>query len=117
MTVTRPRVSTSIIAGTIRDVLILSLLLSGLIIGALGRLAIPGRNPMGLLMTIVVGVVGSLAGGFIGAALHLGTGLTFVVAVLVAAAIVYLVSASTARRGMLGGRRRGALTGGRRGFF
>jgi uncharacterized membrane protein YeaQ/YmgE (transglycosylase-associated protein family) len=37
----------------------------GLIIGAVARLLVPGRQPMGMLMTMVLGIVGSLAGGMI----------------------------------------------------
>ena len=50
--------------GTIRGVLsyLFALVISGLVIGALGRLAIPGRNPMGIGMTILVGIGGSLIG-------------------------------------------------------
>jgi uncharacterized membrane protein YeaQ/YmgE (transglycosylase-associated protein family) len=39
--------------------------LFGLIIGAIARLLIPGRQPIGILRTILLGVVGSLLGGFI----------------------------------------------------
>lgn len=39
--------------------------LFGLVAGAIARLLIPGRQPMGILMTIVLGVIGSLVGGFI----------------------------------------------------
>ena len=45
---------------------ILGLILSGLIVGALGRLAIPGPNPMTIGMTILVGIAGSLLGGLVG---------------------------------------------------
>jgi uncharacterized membrane protein YeaQ/YmgE (transglycosylase-associated protein family) len=45
--------------------LILSIVIGGLIIGALGRLAVPGRQPMGLLRTILVGVAGSFLGGIV----------------------------------------------------
>ena len=41
----------------------------GLIIGAVARLLVPGRQPMGMLMTMLVGVVGSLAGGLLAWAL------------------------------------------------
>lgn len=91
-----------------------ALVVSGLIIGALGRLAIPGRNPMGIGMTILLGIGGSLIGGLITRALGLGTSLSFAAAVLAAAGLVYLVSGS-GRRGMLGGTRRGGLLGGSRG--
>ena len=37
-------------------------LLVGLIIGALGRLVVPGRQPIGCLLTIAIGIVGSIAG-------------------------------------------------------
>jgi len=37
----------------------------GLIIGAIARFLMPGRQHMGLLMTMVLGIVGSFAGGFI----------------------------------------------------
>jgi uncharacterized membrane protein YeaQ/YmgE (transglycosylase-associated protein family) len=45
--------------------LILSIVVGGLIIGALGRLAVPGPNPMGIGMTILVGIGGSIIGGLI----------------------------------------------------
>jgi uncharacterized membrane protein YeaQ/YmgE (transglycosylase-associated protein family) len=104
------------VLGTIRGVIsyLFALIVSGLIIGALGRLAIPGRNPMGIGMTILVGIGGSLVGGLVTRALGLGTSLSFIAAVLAAAGIVYLVS-GPGRRGMLGGSRRGGLLGGSRG--
>lgn len=37
----------------------------GLIAGLLGRLLMPGRQQMGWLLTIVLGLVGSMVGGFI----------------------------------------------------
>jgi uncharacterized membrane protein YeaQ/YmgE (transglycosylase-associated protein family) len=39
--------------------------LFGLVAGAIARLLIPGRQPIGILLTIVLGIVGSLVGGFI----------------------------------------------------
>jgi len=44
---------------------IIILLLVGLIAGAIARLLVPGRDPMGLLGTIGLGVVGSFVGGFL----------------------------------------------------
>lgn len=46
--------------------LILSLLIVGLIAGALARLVVPGRQDMSILATIVLGIVGSFIGGFLG---------------------------------------------------
>ncbi len=44
---------------------IVVLLIVGLIAGAVARFVVPGRDPMGCLGTIVLGVVGSFVGGFI----------------------------------------------------
>ena len=49
--------------------LVISLIVIGLIAGALARLLVPGRQPMSVLGTIVLGIVGSFVGGFIGYAL------------------------------------------------
>jgi uncharacterized membrane protein YeaQ/YmgE (transglycosylase-associated protein family) len=46
--------------------LIISLIIIGLIAGALARLFVPGRDPMGIGATILLGIVGSFIGGFIG---------------------------------------------------
>jgi uncharacterized membrane protein YeaQ/YmgE (transglycosylase-associated protein family) len=42
------------------------LLVIGLIAGFLARLLVPGRDPMSILGTIVLGIVGSFLGGFLG---------------------------------------------------
>lgn len=47
-------------------------LLAGIIIGPLARLAMPGKQNLSLGMTIVVGAVGALVGGFIAQALGVG---------------------------------------------
>ena len=46
--------------------LIISLIVIGLIAGAIARLLIPGKQDIGVLMTIVVGIIGSFVGGFLG---------------------------------------------------
>ena len=48
---------------------ILVLLVFGFIFGALGRLLVPGKDSMTLVQTWMVGVAGSLLGGFLGAVL------------------------------------------------
>ena len=45
---------------------IVVLLVVGLIAGALARLLVPGKDPMGLLGTWLLGVLGSFVGGFLG---------------------------------------------------
>ena len=44
---------------------IIILILIGLVAGAVARLVVPGRDPMGILGTILLGIVGSFVGGFI----------------------------------------------------
>ena len=46
--------------------LILTLIVVGLIAGAIARLLVPGKQDIGILMTIVLGIVGSFIGGFLG---------------------------------------------------
>ncbi len=46
--------------------LIVWLVIIGLIAGALARLLVPGRDPIGIGGTILLGVVGSFIGGFLG---------------------------------------------------
>jgi uncharacterized membrane protein YeaQ/YmgE (transglycosylase-associated protein family) len=48
---------------------IISAIIIGAIIGALGRLVVPGRQPMPIWLTIVIGIVAALIGTFIAAAL------------------------------------------------
>jgi len=42
-------------------------IIAGLIIGALARAFVPGRQNMGIMMTIILGIVGAFVGGLIGA--------------------------------------------------
>ena len=46
----------------------------GLIAGAIAKLIMPGKDPGGLIITLLLGVVGALLGGFIGSRLF-GVGL------------------------------------------
>jgi uncharacterized membrane protein YeaQ/YmgE (transglycosylase-associated protein family) len=46
--------------------LIVTIIVVGLLAGALARLLVPGKQHMSILMTIVLGVVGSFVGGFLG---------------------------------------------------
>ncbi len=46
--------------------LIVSIVVVGLIAGALARLVIPGRQNLSIVATIVLGIVGSFVGGFLG---------------------------------------------------
>ena len=96
---------------------IISAILIGIVVGVIGRLVVPGRQPIGFLVTILVGIVSA----FIGTALARMMGiptmtngidwLELLVQVIVAALGVALVSALMGRRrtGILGTRRSGLL--------
>ncbi len=70
--------------------ILLGLVISGLVVGALGRLAIPGPNPMSLGTTILVGIGGSLLGGLVGWLIFRNNG-GLLLSVLGAALIVWLL--------------------------
>lgn len=80
---------------------LLAIALGGLIIGALGRLAVPGPDPMPLWTTILLGVVGAFLGGAIGKALFGDAGM-FLGAVVVAALLVIGYRRIFQRRGVTG---------------
>jgi len=44
-------------------------ILFGLIVGAIAKLIMPGRDPGGIIVTMLLGIVGAVLGGFIGRAL------------------------------------------------
>jgi uncharacterized membrane protein YeaQ/YmgE (transglycosylase-associated protein family) len=58
---------------------ILSWIILGLIVGALAKLIMPGKDPGGIIITIALGIAGAILGGFIGSALGLAghTGFNF----------------------------------------
>jgi uncharacterized membrane protein YeaQ/YmgE (transglycosylase-associated protein family) len=70
---------------------LISLVITGLIVGALGRLAIPGPNPMSIGVTIAVGIGGAFIGGFVAFLIGAGIAIAFILEVLAAAGIVYLM--------------------------
>ncbi len=54
---------------------IISWIVFGLIVGAVARLLLPGRQQMGLVMTILLGVAGSFAGGTLSTLIFEGGGI------------------------------------------
>ncbi len=82
---------------------ILGWIVFGLIVGAVAKLLMPGRDPGGIIVTMVLGIVGALLGGFIGRALGLyneGEAAGFIMALLGAIAVVLIYRMS------IGGRHR-----------
>ena len=51
---------------------IFSWILLGLIAGALAKFIMPGKDPGGIFVTILIGIVGAIVGGFLGSFIGLG---------------------------------------------
>jgi uncharacterized membrane protein YeaQ/YmgE (transglycosylase-associated protein family) len=51
---------------------IFSWIILGLIVGVLAKFIMPGRDPGGLIVTILIGIAGAFVGGFIGSLMGLG---------------------------------------------
>jgi uncharacterized membrane protein YeaQ/YmgE (transglycosylase-associated protein family) len=83
---------------------IITAIVIGAIIGALGRLVVPGRQPIPIWLTIVVGIVAAFIGTFIARAIGIPTAtsgidwLELIVQVVVAAIGVILVANIYGRR-------------------
>ena len=90
---------------------IVAWLITGLVVGALAHLLVPGRQRIGVLLTLLLGIVGALLGGVITAAL-LGPGhliVTFLVSLVVAALLIAADSHPGSRRYLHSRRRRRIL--------
>jgi uncharacterized membrane protein YeaQ/YmgE (transglycosylase-associated protein family) len=64
---------------------ILGWIFFGLIVGIIGKLLMPGRDPGGFVITTILGIVGALVGGFLGRVLGLyreGDPVGFVMAII-----------------------------------
>ena len=73
----------------------------GLIVGAVAKLVMPGRDPGGIIVTMLLGVAGALLGGWIGQALgwyQQGQGAGFIMSVLGAIVLLFIYRMVIARR-------------------
>jgi uncharacterized membrane protein YeaQ/YmgE (transglycosylase-associated protein family) len=75
-------------------VYILLLFVSGLLVGGLARLALPGRDPMSLFQTALVGMAGSLAAGLVYALIFKRNGGGLLLAIVFSTVIVYFIRRS-----------------------
>lgn len=73
-------------------------LFAAIVIGALGRILVRGYQPIGCLLTLLVGLVGAGVGGAIGKGQHWGFWLTFATQAVIAALIVLPFSLGTRNR-------------------
>jgi uncharacterized membrane protein YeaQ/YmgE (transglycosylase-associated protein family) len=80
---------------------ILGWIFFGLLVGAVGKLLMPGRDPGGFIVTILLGIAGALLGGFLGRALGMyreDDPVGFVMAVLGSIVLLILYRLTFARR-------------------
>ena len=78
---------------------ILGYILVGLIVGLVARLLVPGRDSVGLLGTLVIGVVGAVLGGWLAGAFFEETaGVDWLASIGVAILLVLLVRSGSRRR-------------------
>ena len=64
---------------------VIGYILFGLVVGVVGKLIMPGRDPGGFIITILLGIAGALVGGFLGRSLGMygeGEPAGFVLAVI-----------------------------------
>ena len=77
-------------------------LVIGLIIGAIAKLLVPGRDPGGWIMTIVLGIAGALLGTFLGRTLGIysqGQGAGWIASIIGAVILLLIYRAVVRRRG------------------
>lgn len=80
---------------------IISAIIVGLIIGALARLILPGKQNINILLTILIGLVAAFIGGFIGHAIVDTDGfswITLIIQIVLAVIGVAIVGGSSGRR-------------------
>ena len=80
---------------------ILGWILFGLVVGIVAKFIMPGRDPGGIIITIILGLVGALIGGFVGQALNLyqpGEPAGFVGATLGAILVLWIYRMATRKR-------------------
>lgn len=72
---------------------ILGYIFGGLVIGILARLIKPGADPIGWILTIILGIAGAVIGGWAATNFGLGRMLTWVVAIGAAIVLLFLFEA------------------------
>ena len=77
---------------------ILGYVVGGLVIGLLARLFKPGADSMGWIMTILLGIVGAVAGGWASTQFGLGRMMTWVAAVVAAIILLFVYEAMRKKR-------------------
>jgi uncharacterized membrane protein YeaQ/YmgE (transglycosylase-associated protein family) len=75
------------------------MIIVGAVIGVIARLLMPGRDPVGFIGTIVIGIVGALIGGYAWRALFGDSeGVEWIGSIIVAMALLWIYRQMTYRR-------------------
>jgi uncharacterized membrane protein YeaQ/YmgE (transglycosylase-associated protein family) len=82
---------------------ILWTLIIGLVVGAVAKLIMPGRDPGGIIVTMLIGVAGAMLAGFLGRAMgwysDAGTGPGIIASIIGALILLFLYRLFTGRKG------------------
>jgi uncharacterized membrane protein YeaQ/YmgE (transglycosylase-associated protein family) len=79
---------------------LIGVIIFGLIVGVVAKLLMPGKDPSGFFITAIIGIVGSLIGGFLGRALGLygeGDSAGFIMSVIGAIVLLFCYHLVTRR--------------------
>jgi len=82
-------------------IVVLSWIVFGLIVGALAKLLMPGNDPGGIIVTILLGIAGAMVGGLLGRALGLydqGEAAGYIMSIVGAIVLLALYRLMTRRR-------------------
>lgn len=80
---------------------VITAIVTGIVIGTLARVVLPGKQPIGIILTVMIGLLGAFLGGAITAGYTQSFWITLLAQVIVAAILVAITTA------FLFGRRRG----------
>ena len=78
---------------------VLTWIVIGLVVGAVARVIVPRSGGMGLIATILIGIVGAVVGGWLAGAVFQDTqGVDWIASILVAALLIWLFHSTSRRR-------------------
>mgnify|MGYP003343645992 CR=1 FL=1 len=71
----------------------------GIVIGVIARILVRNNQPIGCILTVIIGILGAAFGAWIGNSLNWGFWLTFLVQILIAVVLVAIVAGLTRNMG------------------
>ena len=83
---------------------ILGWIIFGLIVGAIAKLLMPGRDPGGIIVTMLLGIVGAVLGGFVGRAMGMygpNDSAGLIMSILGAVVVLFIYRLAIGRRGTI----------------